>query len=121
MDTGVFKAVQAAGAAALASYEQWVPGNVARFQLRRDVAVESLRQAGFTVTHPKATMYLWVPVPGGGSSLAFAERALEEAGVIVLPGAALGAGGEGFFRIALTVDEERMRTAVARLGRLALG
>ena len=121
MDIGVFKAVQAAGAAALAAYEHWVPGNVARFQARRDVAVESLRQAGFTVTEPRATMYLWVPVPGGGASLAFAERALEEAGVVVLPGAALGAGGEGFFRIALTVDEERMRTAAARLGKLAVG
>ncbi len=121
MDIGVFKAVQAAGAAALAAYEHWVPGNVARFQARRDVAVEGLRQAGFTVTEPKATMYIWIPVPGGGSSLAFAERALEEAGVVVRPGAALGAGGEGFFRIALTVDEERMRDAVARLGRLVPG
>ncbi len=121
MDIGVFKAVQAAGAAALAAYERWVPGNVARFQARRDVAVEGLREAGFTVTEPRATMYLWVPVPGGGSSVAFAERALEEVGVVVLPGAALGAGGEGFFRIALTVDEERMRAAVARLGRLAVG
>ena len=121
MDVGVFKAVQAAGAAALAAYEHWVPGNVARFQARRDVAVEGLRQAGFTVTEPKATMYIWIPVPGGRSSLAFAERALEEAGVVVLPGAALGAGGEGFFRIALTVDEERMRDAVARLGRLVPG
>ncbi len=121
MDTGVFKAVQAAGAAALAVYERWVPGNVARFQARRDVAVEGLREAGFTVTKPRATMYLWVPVPGGGSSVAFAERALEEVGVVVLPGAALGAGGEGFFRIALTVDEERMRTAITRLGRLAVG
>ena len=121
MDIGVFKAVQAAGAAALAAYEHWVPGNVARFQVRRDVAVEGLTQAGFTVTQPKATMYLWVPVPGGGSSVAFAERALQEAGVVVLPGAALGAGGEGFFRIALTVDEERMRVAVARLGTLAMG
>ncbi|MCH7890008.1 MAG: aminotransferase class I/II-fold pyridoxal phosphate-dependent enzyme [Gemmatimonadetes bacterium] len=120
MDIGVFKAVQAAGAAALAAYEHWVPGNVARFQVRRDVAVEGLRQAGFTVTEPKATMYLWVPVPGGGSSLAFAERALQEAGVVVLPGAALGAGGEGYFRIALTVEEERMRAAVARLGKLAV-
>ncbi len=118
MDIGVFKAVQAAGAAALAAYEHWVPENVARFQVRRDVAVEGLRQAGFTVTEPKATMYLWVPVPGGGSSLAFAERALEEAGVVVLPGAALGAGGEGYFRIALTVEEERMRAAAARLGKL---
>ena len=121
MDTGVFKAVQAAGAAALAAYEQWVPGNVARFQARRDVAVEGLRQAGFSVTEPKATMFLWVPVPDGGSSLAFAERALEEEGVVVLPGAALGAGGEGFFRMALAVDEERMGEAAARLGRLVVG
>ena len=121
MDTGVFKAVQAAGAAALAVYDHWVPENVARFQARRDVAVEGLGQAGFTVTEPKATMFLWVPVPGGGSSLAFADRALEEEGVIVLPGAALGVAGEGFFRIALTVDEERMREAASRLGRLAAG
>jgi len=120
MDVGVFKAVQAAGAAALAAHERWVPGNVARFQARRDVAVESLRKAGFTVEEPKATMYLWIPVPGGGSSLAFAERALEEEGVVVLPGAALGEGGEGFFRIALTVDDERMREAAIRLGRLAV-
>jgi LL-diaminopimelate aminotransferase len=63
-------------------------------------------------------MYLWVPVPDGGSSLAFAGRALEEQGVVVLPGAALGAGGEGFFRIALTVDETRIKEAVERLGRL---
>ena len=121
MDTGVFKAVQAAGAAALAAYEQWVPGNVARFQARRDVAVEGLRKAGFTVTEPRATMYVWVPIPGGGSSAVFAERALEQEGVVVLPGAALGSGGEGFFRIALTVDEERMRVAAERLGRLAAG
>lgn len=121
MDTGVFKAVQAAGTAALATYERWVPGNVARFQARRDVAIEGLVQAGFTVTEPKATMYLWVPVPGGGSSLAFAGRALEEEGVVVLPGAALGEGGEGFFRIALTVDEERMREAAERLARLVVG
>ena len=120
MDTGVFKAVQAAGAAALATYEQWVPGHVARFQARRDAAVEGLRQAGFSVTEPRATMFLWVPVPGGGSSLAFAERALNEEGVVVLPGSALGAGGEGFFRIALTVGEERMGEAAARLGRLVV-
>ena len=121
IDTGIFKAVQAAGIAALAAYEHWVPRNVARFQARRDVAVEGLGQAGFNITEPKATMYVWVPVPDGGSSLAFARRALEEEGVVVLPGAALGAGGEGFFRIALTVDEKRMREAVKRLGRLVVG
>jgi len=118
IDTGVFKAVQAAGVAALASYDEWVPGNVARFEGRRDVAVESLREAGFEVTVPKATMYLWVPVPGDESSLDFAERALEEQGIVILPGRALGSGGEGFFRVALTVDEERIREAAERLGRL---
>jgi LL-diaminopimelate aminotransferase len=121
MDAGAFKVVQAAGAAALAAHEQWVPGNVARFQARRDAAIDGLKRAGFTPAKPKATMYLWVPVPGGGSSMGFAERALEEEGVIVLPGAALGAGGEGFFRIALTVDPERMSLAAERLGRLAAG
>ena len=118
IDTGVFKGVQAAGVAALEAYDDWVPGNVERFERRRDAAVASLVEAGFDVSVPKATMYLWVPVPGTESSLDFAERALEEQGVVVLPGEALGAGGEGFFRVALTVDEERIREAVARLGRL---
>ncbi len=118
VDAGVFKAVQAAGVAALGSYDEWVPENVARFERRRDAAVEGLRSAGFAVTVPKATMYLWVPVPGGEPSRDFAERALEGEGVVVLPGGALGAGGEGFFRVALTVEEERIREAAARLGRL---
>ena len=118
VDTGVFKAVQAAGTAALESYDDWVPGNVARFQARRDVAVATLREAGFSVAEPRATMYLWVPVPGGEPSADFAERALEEEGVVILPGVALGEGGEGFFRVALTVDEERMREASERLGRV---
>jgi LL-diaminopimelate aminotransferase len=63
-------------------------------------------------------MYLWVPVPHGELSEAFALRALEEEGVIVLPGAALGGGGEGFFRVALTVDEARLEEAAQRLARL---
>jgi LL-diaminopimelate aminotransferase len=119
IDTGVFKGVQAAGVAALEAYDDWVPGNVERFERRRDAAVVSFFEAGFDVSVPKATMYLWVPVPGTESALDFAERALEEQGVVVLPGEALGAGGEGFFRVALTVDEERIREAVARLGRLS--
>ena len=118
VDTGVFKAVQAAGVAALESYDEWVPGNVACFERRRDTAVESLREAGFEVTAPRATMYLWIAVPGGEPSLDFAERALDEQGVVILPGRALGEGGEGFFRVALTVDEERIRDAAGRLGRL---
>jgi LL-diaminopimelate aminotransferase len=117
-DTGAFLGVQAAGTAALGAWEEWVPGNVAVFQERRDRAVAALRAAGFDVTPPRATMYLWVPVPGGMSSGEFARRALEEHGVIVLPGSALGPGGEGFFRIALTVSGARLGEAAGRLGRL---
>ncbi|NIP81427.1 MAG: hypothetical protein GWM90_20310 [Gemmatimonadetes bacterium] len=63
-------------------------------------------------------MYLWIPVPGGEPSEAFALRALREVGVVVMPGAALGAGGEGFLRIALTAGEPRLEEAAERLGRL---
>ena len=118
LDTGVFKAVQAAGVAALRSHADWVPSNVAVFQDRRDAAVDALRDAGFDATSPRATMYLWVPVPGGEPSLAFAERAFEQEGVVVVPGSGLGAGGEGFFRIALTVGADRLREAAERLSRV---
>lgn len=119
MDTGQYMGLQAAGVAALESWADWVPGNIAVFETRRNRAVEALSEAGFDVESPRSTMYLWVPVPGGEPSEAFATRALEEEGVIVLPGGALGAGGEGFFRIALTVEEERLAEAARRLGRVA--
>ena len=118
LDTGVFLGVQAAGVAALESWASWVPGNVAVFQRRRDAAVEALRGAGFEITVPKGTMYLWVPVPGGAASADYARRALDQQGVIVLPGSSLGVGGEGFFRIALTVAEDRLVEAASRLGRV---
>jgi len=121
MDTGQFMALQAAGAAALNVAEDWIPGNIAIFQERRNRATLALRAAGFDVALPKASMYLWIPVPGEESSERFAARALQEEGVIVLPGAALGQGGEGFFRIALTVDVERLEQAASRLGRVIAG
>lgn len=118
MDTGIYLGIQAAGVAALESWSSWVPGNVAVFQRRRDLAVSALRDAGFDVESPKATMYLWIPVPGGEASKDFSARVLQEQGVFVLAGGALGAGGEGFFRIALTVPEDRLREAAARLSRV---
>jgi LL-diaminopimelate aminotransferase len=119
MDTGPYLGIQAAGVAALTSWPDWVAGNIAVFQERRDHAVAALSDAGFDVVAPKATMYLWIPVPSGESSDEFARRALEAEGVIVLPGAALGRGGEGFFRVALTVGGDRLAESAARLGRVA--
>jgi LL-diaminopimelate aminotransferase len=120
VDTGQFLAVQAAGKAALESHAEWVPGNVAQFQKRRDVLVKALQKAGFDVPVPKAAMYLWFPVPGKEPSEHFARRALLEQGVVIMPGAALGTGGEGFIRLALTQPAERLEEAAERLGRLGL-
>jgi LL-diaminopimelate aminotransferase len=117
VDTGQFLVVQAAAVAALDSWEGWVPGNVEAFRARRDAMVAALSAGGFAATTPRATMYLWVPVPGGLSE-PFARRALMEQGVVIMPGAALGAGGEGFFRAALTQPEDRLRAAASRLAAL---
>lgn len=120
MDTGAFLGIQEAGRAALAAHAEWVPGNVERFRMRRDAAVEAFSEAGYDVVPPRATMYLWIPIPdGAASSDAFALRALKECGVVVLPGGALGDGGEGYFRIALTVEAERLREAAARLAAIS--
>jgi len=117
VDTGPFLAVQKAGAAALDHSESLVEPIRAELQRRRDAAVVALRQAGFTVESPRAAMYLWVPLPAGVSSAIFSRKALEELGVVVLPGSGFGPAGEGFFRIALTVDADRLRLAAERLGR----
>jgi LL-diaminopimelate aminotransferase len=117
VDTGQFLPIQAAASAALSTYDEWVPGNVAAFRERRDVLVAALRDSGFDVTTPAATMYLWVPVPGGLSE-PFARRALMEQGVVIMPGAALGAGGEGFFRAALTLPPARLQEAARRIAAL---
>jgi LL-diaminopimelate aminotransferase len=116
VDTGPFLAVQKAGAAALDRAEELVAPIRSELQRRRDAAVMALHQAGFKVESPKAAMYLWVPLPLGVASGSFAKLALEETGVVVLPGSAFGPAGEGFFRIALTVGSERLRTAAERLG-----
>jgi LL-diaminopimelate aminotransferase len=117
-DTGLPFTIQHAAAAALASHAEWVPGNVATFRARRDAAVEALRAAGFDLPTPRATMYVWVPLPEGTESVPFARRLLLEEGVALLPGRALGEGGEGFLRIALTTPEARLREAAARMARL---
>ncbi|MGH7444428.1 MAG: aminotransferase class I/II-fold pyridoxal phosphate-dependent enzyme [Longimicrobiales bacterium] len=118
VDTGQFLAVQAAARAALDSHADWVPGNIAVFQERRDAMVAALREAGFDADAPRATMYLWVPVPGGMGSEAFARAALLDEAVVIMPGAALGPGGEGFFRVALTRGPDVLRAAAQRLARV---
>jgi len=118
IDTGAFLAVQAAGAEVLKQAEHLAAGYVAQFRERRDAMLPVLRTNGFEVESPRATMYLWVPLPEGLASAAFQKRALEDVGVVTLPGSAFGAGAEGFFRIALTVATPRLLEAAERLGKV---
>lgn len=118
VDTGAYMGIQAAGVAAIESWEAWVPGNLAVFKERRDAAVEAFRAAGFACESPHATMYLWIPLPEGLPSADFAERMMSDAGVIVMPGSAFGAGGEGYFRISFITSPDRLGEAAVRAGRV---
>ena len=118
VDTGQFMAIQAAGVAALESWESFVPGNVAVFKERRDAAVLAFRAAGFDCDVPRATMYLWIRLPAGVPSAAFADRLLDEHGVVVMAGSAFGAGGEGYFRISFITSPARIGEAAQRAGAL---
>jgi LL-diaminopimelate aminotransferase len=118
VDTGAFMAVQAASAAALDDWSEFVPRNIAVFEERRDAAVAAFRENGFDCVAPKATMYLWISLPGHITSAEFAEFLMEEEGVIVLPGSSFGKGGEGFFRVSFVTSPERIREAAVRAGRV---
>jgi LL-diaminopimelate aminotransferase len=123
VDSGLFEAVQLAGAAALApEVDGCVTAQNAIYERRRDLVVDALRANGVAVDPPKATIYLWAPVPEGfAGAAAYCEHVLEAAAVVISPGAAYGPHGEGFFRISLTTPDERLLEAVARLKTLAQG
>jgi LL-diaminopimelate aminotransferase len=87
---------------------------------RRDLVCDALAEIGVEVTPPKGTIYVWAPVPEGHSSASYCELVLEESGVVVSPGSAYGPNGEGFFRISLTIPDERLSEALERL-RSSLG
>ncbi len=120
LDSGVFQAVQVAGIAALTGPQQAVADNCRVYQERRDVLVGALREMGFDVQAPRATFYLWVPVPKGFTAKSFSVEVLAKAGVVLTPGSGFGAAGEGYVRAALTVGVDRIREAVERLRKLGI-
>jgi LL-diaminopimelate aminotransferase len=115
VDSGLFEAVQLAGAAALTGPREPLEEMNAIYARRRDLVVDALRQIGVDVEPPKGTIYVWAPVPEGHTSISFAELVLDEASVVVSPGSMYGPSGEGFFRISLTTPDDRIAEAVARL------
>lgn len=118
-DSGQWTAIQAAGSFALNKLgPETIAETQAVYRQRRDVMVAALRAAGVEAAAPRATFYLWCPVPAGYDSAGFAAEVLAKAGVVVAPGTGYGACGEGYFRISLTVPDERLREAAARISRL---
>ncbi len=118
IDSGVFEAVQLATIAAL---DAGPPAEMTEiYRRRRDLVVDALRKIGVEVQSPKGTIYVWAPVPEGHTSASYCELVLEESGVVVSPGGSYGPNGEGFFRISLTIADERLSEAMERL-RSSLG
>jgi LL-diaminopimelate aminotransferase len=115
VDSGLFEAIQVAGAAAISGPPEPLAEMNAIYTRRRDLVVSALGAIGVDVTPPKGTIYVWAPVPSGHTSTSFAETVLEEAAVVVSPGSMYGPSGEGFFRISLTTPDDRIEEAVERM------
>lgn len=115
VDSGVFQAVQEAGIAALSGSQECIEEMCAVYQERRDAVVEGLNRMGWKLNSPPGTIYVWAPVPQGYTSASFAELVLDKAGVVITPGVGYGQYGEGYFRIALTVEVERIQEALERM------
>ncbi|MBD2211328.1 pyridoxal phosphate-dependent aminotransferase [Calothrix sp. FACHB-156] len=115
VDSGVFKAIQQSAIAAYATNEAELQSLISVYQNRRDIIVKGLQSLGWPIQPPQATLYVWVPVPPGYTSTEFVTLLLDKCGILVPPGNGYGASGEGFFRIALTIPDERMHEAIQRL------
>ena len=117
-DYGNFQAVQIAAIMAIRHQQEFVAPQVARYQRRRDVVIDGLRQAGWEVQAPRGGMFVWVPIPAAfreEGSFNFAMRLLEEANVVASPGIGFGPEGEGYLRMALVENEKRLRQAMRNI------
>jgi LL-diaminopimelate aminotransferase len=118
IDSGLFQAIQEAGIEALNHFDTPLPEIISTYERRRDILIKGLREIGLEVDKPKATFYLWIQVPRGFTSAQFSTLLLEQGGIVATPGNGFGEAGEGYIRMALTVDETRLKEAVERLKRI---
>jgi len=115
LDSGIPQAIQHAAIEALTGPQDCVSEHNAIYQRRRDRLLQTLSQIGLKAKPPRASLYIWARVPDGYTSLEFATSLLEEAGVVVTPGTSYGKHGEGYIRLSLTIPDERLEEALARL------
>ena len=119
-DYGIFSAIQIAGIVAMRDCDDTIKEQVALYQKRRDVLCEGLTRMGWDVTIPKAGMFLWVKVPepyAQMGSVRFAIEMMDRANVAVAPGAGFGEEGDGYLRLALVENENRIRQALKQMRR----
>ncbi|WP_173916775.1 aminotransferase class I/II-fold pyridoxal phosphate-dependent enzyme [Halobacillus sp. Marseille-Q1614] len=121
MDTSQFLAIQKAAAAALTSDFSTVKANNAVYEERMGKLLPALEEIGMKAARPKGTFFLWAKVPDGYTSQSFSQKILEEAGVILTPGTAFGAGGEGYVRLSLSVPSARLEEAACRMRKIMKG
>ena len=114
LDYGIFAALQTAAETALELPDVYVNEVQARYRRRRDFLIEGLGELGWTIPKTKATMYLWVPCTQGMSSTDFALNVLQQTGVVVTPGNAFGVAGEGYVRISLIAECDRLAEVLRR-------
>ncbi len=116
MDFGVFMAIQRAAIAVLTGPQDYPAHAAEIYRQRRDAFLEAIRPLGFPVETPRATLYVWMPIPRKyAMSVEFTTELLQQTGVVVSPGSGFGQAGEGYVRIALCDSEERLREAGARM------
>jgi alanine-synthesizing transaminase len=120
-DYGIFQPIQIAGIVALRHAEDLVERQALEYQRRRDVLVDGLRRIGWEVNTPKASMFVWAKYPAEWrermGSIDFAMKLIEEAEVAVSPGRGFGEAGEGYLRLALVENEQRLRQAARQIAR----
>ncbi|RZV40071.1 MAG: LL-diaminopimelate aminotransferase [Candidatus Acidulodesulfobacterium acidiphilum] len=117
LDSGVFQAIQLAGAYGLDNELKAVEDNNKIYKKRRELLVSGLEKLGYKVYKSDATFYVWAHVPKTGmTSKDFAVSLLNETGIIVTPGSGFGENGEGFVRFSLTISENRIKEALVRMG-----
>lgn len=115
IDSGIFSAIQRAGATALNNYDKHIRSVIKVYEDRRDILVDGLNSIGLKVEKPKATFYVWAKVPPRYTSATFAKALLENCDIVATPGNGFGECGEGYVRMVVTVDKKRIKEAVERI------
>ena len=115
IDSGIFKAIQLAGVEALNGPQKEIDDMNKLYTRRRNILVDGLNSLGWNIEYPKASFYIWAPVPRPFTSSSFVTHLLEKTGVLVVPGSGYGKSGEGYFRVSITADDNKIKEAIARM------